>query len=37
MFTRLLRRIGSYNYLWAEIANPRERRVAGMLIAFFGR
>ena len=37
MFARIARRIETYRYLWKQEAAFRDRRVAGVLIAFFGR
>lgn len=37
MFARIARRIDTYRHLWKQEAAFRDRRVAGVLIAFFGR
>jgi hypothetical protein len=41
MFSRLFRRGEDFRGLWAElartIANPGDRRIAGLLIAYLGR
>lgn len=37
MFARIARRIDAYRHLWKQEAAFRDRRVAGVLIAFFRR
>jgi hypothetical protein len=37
MFARIARRIDDYRHLWKQEGGFRDRRVAGVLIAFFGR
>jgi hypothetical protein len=37
MLNRIVRRIELYRHLWKQEAAFRDRRVAGVLIAFFGR
>lgn len=37
MFARFFRRLDGHRHLWSGIASPGDRRVAGVLIAFFGR
>jgi hypothetical protein len=37
MLSRFFRRLDGHRHLWSGISAPGERRIAGMLIAFFGR
>ncbi len=37
MFARIARRMEAYRYLWKQESAFRDRRVAGVMIAFFGR
>ncbi len=37
MFSRIARRFDTYRHLWKQESAFRDRRVAGVLIAFFGR
>jgi hypothetical protein len=37
MLSRFFRRLDGHRHLWSGISAPGERRIAGVLIAFFGR